>query len=283
MLNGVADVDVSVINEWKSKLAAYDKGVSALREISIIERRKYYEEFERMRNILRERLSEAEQELQEAEERLYNKEQEFNDAEDDDPAFPTLEYSVAIERVNVNICRKKRDDCASKLTRCDLIIGSCRVRDYQDLFQNVEGVVKDAESYLNERIGLISAYNHVQSYDYMRAGSVLNESGEVSIEKAVRKGFDFQFFDDDGQPLSSSTIIVVDNKPMGFSQVRLTTDKDGKVGFECKDTPDCSIYLNGKEIYNGPLSMNRGFCINTNRIRTLNQDDDKPNADGQGK
>lgn len=63
--------------------------------------------------------------------------------------------------------------------------------------------------------------------------------------------------------------MIVDNQPLGFKQIRKTTDKDGRVRFSCKDTDDCSIYVNGKEIYNGRLKKSERFDSGTSRVRRL--------------
>ena len=280
MMNGVADVDISAIDDWKSSLVSYNAGVNTVRNAFIKERDMYFEEFERMRAILRERLECAQEELHEAEEKLYRRRQRQVWVEDDDGDGHWESVDCSDEEARVEECRRLRDKCEFNLKSCVLLISNCRVDDCHEKFSSIVDQIKDAEHYLAGRHEKIMNYSAGRGRHNGVASGSFPISGPDMTSSQNREEDDmwFEILDENGAPLQASQVIVVDNQPLGFRQIRAVTDKYGRVRFKCRDTSDCSIYINGKEVYNGALKKSDLFGIATDRIKRLN---DQKEEDGQ--
>lgn len=276
MNNGVADVDLSAIDDWKTNLVSCLSGVSSIRDVSVMERETYFEEFERLHGILKQRFEDAEAELREAEEVLRRMEME-TDPDDDDRSTSMCfaRASLEVQKAVVEKCRRRRDECERKLKLCALYIGNCKVKGFPDKLEEVESKVMDAHGYLNDLRERIVAYNSGFSAnlgfaaDQRFTAPTSVSTGEPACIHETKKGIQLKFYNEYGLPMPGAQIIIIDNKPMGFNRITVVADQDGKVFVDGIDTKDCSIFINGREVYSGPLGLNDDCNIDNRRVKRI--------------
>ena len=266
------DIDVKALEDWKDNLIAYSHGVDSMQEEHKLVTSKYFEEFESMRIELQKRLSEAQDAYDRALDELYKQQSRLVRVEDSDGNVEWQEPDCSRQESVVEICRRKRDKCELDLKACDYYIANCSVDDYSHKLPPIEEHLHNAVVYLRDRYEKLVGY---LSYGGDLTHSITsNDNYTVGMDglDLPKEDFCFEILTDMGEPLGLSQIVIVDNQPLGFKQIRKTTDKDGRVRFSCKDTDDCSIYINGKEIYNGRLKKSERLDIGTSRVRRLIED-----------
>lgn len=88
------------------------------------------------------------------------------------------------------------------------------------------------------------------------------------------------FFTDSGISLSDAKITIVDNSLFGFGRIDVRTDKDGNITIPWCESQDCSIFINGKEVYSGKLNDNMVYNKNRDGKYNIGDNNDNYRKDG---
>lgn len=156
----------------------------------------------------------------------------------------------------VRMCRETKENYEQKLETCKSIIDKCRYQQnmhkgqYRVIAMGVDSAVRKLDEYIND----VDYYNGFgRGYATSLQEATPSDDNLECIPGLPRKETKLVLYDDEGKPIINADITIVDNNLFGFETLRLQTNENGEVITDYITSDDCSIYLDGKEIYNGNL------------------------------
>lgn len=270
-----ANVKLSTLYELNSSLHTFQGNMAAIKSDIDNTIRNYFAHFQKQRQVLSDRLAKAERELESAEGFLrvleIRMKPKFGD-DDEKRHRDTLLIATAKEKVAK--ARKHRDLCRDLLKQCDRIISNCS---YRFSFHNGTYRVIDM-TLINASKGLRKHIENVQ--DYQNTG--FGEMGGFSVDTAPsfpsktesnQNVAKFRFHKNQEEPLRNVKITIVDNQPFGFGQIDVITDENGMINIPFCETSDCSIYIDGKEVYSGKLYKSIHYDESCNGVISLSNEE----------
>lgn len=238
-LSALEDLQRALLS-YKTKLQYKNSGVEILSK-------KIFSEFETHKRYLENELREVEEKLNEAENKLSKLQEEEKDS--------------IVQECKVRELRDKRDEWQRKLNRCKYLIITCASKrvvcltKHKIIQENIHKALKKLDVHIED-------VNDFQRTSVERTSQYFTTDTNVEEPiKNIENYATFFFRDESGEPLKNVKITIVDNTPFGFGQEDVYTDENGQITSSNYETTDCSIYINGKEIYTGPLSKNMQFGI----------------------
>ncbi len=220
---------------------------------------RFFVHFRKQRQELNNRLLNAEKALEVAEKNLriieLRRRPFFNDEQNNNLIKEHLIITGA--RNKVLRTRQERDRCKEMLQRCDRIINKCSTNQgfHNGIYKIIEMSLVNASKELGIHIDNVIDYQNTSQNTNMgiisKSGTEIRDS--ISGSSVVENYANCVFFSNDGKPLIHAKITIVDNEPFGFGQIDVLTDDRGRICIPYHKTSDCSIYIDGTEIYSGRL------------------------------
>lgn len=225
---------------------------------------KYFHIFRQKKEILQDRLNKAENALASAENELYEMERRKHWVEDEDGSGGHWTPDTSAQEAKVCACKRHRDSCRDKLTECRSIIERCEHNrkfisgTYSIIDRNFCIALNDLQVDINNVLDYQGQWHYPSAEHFPYQPTTEKKKAEEKPrvkEKVIRQ----RFFDKEGNPIVNAKVVIADNQPFGFQDQHLTTDENGFATMPFAVTEDCSIYLEGKEIYNGKLFENMEY------------------------
>lgn len=226
----------------------------------------YFNSFRQKEDILLDRLHKAENALASAENELYEMGLRKHWVEDEDGYGGHWSPDTTAQETKVRSCRIHRDGCRDKLTRCRTIISQCEHSrkfidgSYRIIDRSYYMSLKDLQIDIDNVLNYQGMSNQVNNYptpsEAQAPKSDMKEPRPKYKEKVIRH----RFFDNNGEVMANVSIKVEDHQQFfGFKSVTHNTDENGYFTMPYAISDDCSIYLDGKEIYRGKLFNNMEY------------------------
>jgi|GEM_PF-3494829 len=156
----------------------------------------------------------------------------------------------------VRMYRETKENYEQKLETCKSIIDRCMYQQnmhkgqYKTIVMGVESSVRKLDEYIND----VNDYNGLgRGYATSLQSSAPSNDNLKCNPSLPRKETKLIIYDDDGNPMVNADITIVDNTLFGFGTLRLQTNENGEITTDYITSNDCSIYLDGNEIYSGNL------------------------------
>ena len=253
-MGGDGNVKLSTLYELDSTIHSFKGNMSTIKSDFDTTVKCFFDHFQKQRQVLYNRLLDAEKALEIAEMNLRILELRgpiFNNGQSNNLIKDHLIITGA--RNKVLQTRQERDRCKELLQRCDRIINNCSTRKgfYNGIYKIIEMSLANASKELGRHIANVIDYQNTNAG--IRSNSYKEISPSVSEETFTEQYMNLTFYYKDGQPLKNARITIVDNEPFGFGQIDAITDDSGRTNLPYHDTSDCSIYIDGIEIYSGRL------------------------------
>lgn len=252
MGNVFANVEKWALGSVRVSLLSFQKGVETVK-VDIDEcSKKYFADFKRNQDILEERLKTAESELRKAEDELHEQQQNYD------------QYGVRTDCSKqekcVNYWQNRKDKCEWDVELCKKLIDECRDKSRAHLFelQRLQTDFSKAQDKLKVHADDVAEYDSVamnSSQGTATSSHPYTDNHESQPDGADEEGKIDGILQLTGKVPPDSSIVIIDNTPFGgFGRLVLSSDSSGRLHGELKDTGDCTIYVNGKKVYNGPMS-----------------------------
>lgn len=255
-MSDYANVKLSTLYELNSSLRTFQGNMAAIKSDIDNAIRNYFAHFQKQRQVLSEQLTKAERELESAESFLRVIEirvrPKFGDDDKDERYKDTMLIAAAREKVAK--ARRNRDQCRDLLNRCNAIISNCSYRStfHNGIYRVIDMALINASQVLRKHI------ENVQDYQTTGLGGMSSFSTDTTLSFSGKTAVDenmanFRFHHNQEHPLKNVKITIVDNQPFGFGQIDVITDENGMISIPYSETSDCSVYIDGKEVYSGRL------------------------------
>ena len=255
-----ANVEKWALGSVRVSLLSFQKGVETVK-VDIDEcSKKYFTDFKRNQDILEERLKKAETKLRNAEDELYKQQQRVKIYYDQDGECHTIPADCSKQEKCVRYWQDYRDKCKRNVELCKKWIDECRDKSKAQLseLQKLHTDFSKAKDKLNVHADDVAEYDSVamnSSQDIVTSSHPYADNHESQPSGADEGGKIDGILQLTGKVPPDSSIIIIDNTPFGgFGRLVLSSDSSGRLHGELKDTGDCTIYVNGMKVYDGPLS-----------------------------
>lgn len=165
------------------------------------------------------------------------------------------------EERKVQACIRWRDECKRKYERCERIIHNCRMEHTRDTQMRnlIENHAHKTLQRLDEHINDINDYHGLSTNESTNLNTLQKNDANIEIPINEEKCLKQSFFDNDGNPMINKKVIIYDNQVFGFGRIEAETDEFGQVKLPFAETNDCTIYIDGNEVYNGNLFENMEY------------------------
>lgn len=255
-----ANVEKWALGSVRVSLLSFQKGVETVHADIDECSKRYFADFKKNQDILEERLKKADDALRRAEDELYRQQQMVKIYYDEDGKCHTIQPDCSKQENKVRYWQDCRDDCKRKIEQCKMLIDECRdeSRAHLSALQTLKTDFYEAKDKLKVHADDVAVYGSVamnSSQDVVTSShpyadnheSQSNESGEGKKYDGILRLT--------GNVPPNSSIVIIDNTPFGgFGRLVLSSDSSGKLHGELNDTEDCTIYVNGRKVYDGPMS-----------------------------
>lgn len=271
-----ANVSKNALEGLSSGIVRFRSDLSAIHvDVNMIVNR-YFDHFEAQKRRLQKsfddsvnRMISAENELREA---RYKRELK----RDADGKVDLVPVDLTSYYNKLASCKRAKEMCESKLMTCQRIIEQCRCRKnmhngtYNVVMQSIDKSISKLDQYIND----VNQYNGY-SRDYTTDIPQHPTTEGIEPEKIVAFNAKTRviLYDNDGNPIVNGVVTIVDNNIFGFGRRELRTNEQGEVSTDYISSNDCSIYLDGCEIYTGNLFQTMEYNkYGDNRfVSTLNE------------
>lgn len=271
-----ANVSKNALEDLSSGIVRFRSDLSAIHaDVNMVINR-YFDHFEAQKRRLQKlfddsvnRVISAENELREA---RYKREPEKNA----DGKVDLVPVDLTPYYNKLASCKRAKEAYGQKLTTCQRIIEQCRYRKnmhngtYNIIMQSIDKSISRLDQYIND----VNQY-HGYSRDYTT--DIPKESSTEGVEPEKIVTFNNKtrliLYDNDGNPIVNGVVTIIDNNIFGFGRRELRTNEQGEVSTDYISSNDCSIYLDGCEIYTGNLFQTMEYNkYGDNRfVSTLNE------------
>lgn len=248
-MGGEGNVKLSTLYELDSTIHSFKGNMSIIKSDFDTTVKRYFDDFQKQRQVLYNRLLDAEKALKIAENHLRMIEQRrkpFSDDEQNDNVTKDAKNKVLQ-------ALQEKNRCQELLQRCEKIINKCyTVKDFHNgIYKMIDMSLANASKELGRHIANV--------IDYQNTSMEINSNSYKEIKPSISKGtiieqcMKLAFYNKNGQPLKNARITIVDNEPFGFAPIDVLIDDSGQINLPYYKTSDCSIYIDGIEIYSGRL------------------------------
>lgn len=278
------NVRLSSVNELGQGLDSFAQNLGLCNDEATRIGRQCINEFNQKLSLLRRKTQEAEHRLRLEEAKLQTLQMmriPVYDSEGNLRGYRTPDCSV--QRAKVAMAEREVARFRTYETRCSSIISTCQREGslVGGIYRMMNSSLQQSKTELCEIRGLIEDHLNVPinggTSSMFEAGNAANSScGFTAKEKTIRHSF----YTDSGISLTDAKITIVDNSLFGFGRIDVQTDKDGNITIPWCETQDCSIFINGKEVYSGKLNDN--MVYNKNRDGKYNIGDINDNQRKEG-
>lgn len=255
-----ANVTKWALGAVRVNLLGFQKSLDAVLSDIDESSRKYFEYFSRQQKILDDRLRQAYEKLRQAEAELEWQRQRGEVYYDEDDERHTRPTDCRAQEARVEICRNNFDACKRKVDRCRQLIDNCQdeARRHRYSLQVLQTDILTAKDKLGIHEKDVADYGQT-SMDSHSDSAAPNctpaDNFDVSSNVVLQERELSNFLQLTGKIAPESKIVVIDNTPFGgFGRLELFSDSSGKLHGKLRDAGDCTIYVNGKVVYVGPMS-----------------------------
>ncbi len=252
-MNG--NVKLSTLYELDHTIHSFKENMGTIKADFDTMVEKFFVHFRKQRQELNNRLLNAEKVLEVAEKNLriieLRRRPFYNDEQNDN--LIKKHMIIIGARNKVMRARQERDRCKELLQRCDRIINNCSTRKgyHNGIYKTIEMSLVNASIELGHHIDNVIDYLNTSMG--MSSKSSAEIGNYITGSNIVKKNANCVFFINGGKPLVNAKITIVDNEPFGFGQIDILTDNSGQISIPYHKTSDCSIFIEGTEVYSGPL------------------------------
>lgn len=219
-----------------------------------------FERFFEQQRSLEEDLRKAYEKLRLAEAELAWRRQRVEVYYDEDGERHTRLPDCSRQEAQVEVCRRNFEACKWKVDRCRQLIADCQneYRAHHHMLQTLQTDIVKAKDKLRIHEDDIADYGRISMRGYsdsVTATQTAHDNSGMLSDEVLSEKESANFSQLIGKIAPDSKIVVVDNTPFGgFGRLELFSDSSGKLHGRLRDAGDCTIYVNGKVVYVGPMS-----------------------------